>query len=74
MATAELGSTYKYSAIAPDGTRKKGKLDAPSQTEAIDSLQSEGLIPISVTVVKNSSWNISLTRTKTDYDLKLKQD
>jgi type IV pilus assembly protein PilC len=74
VATAELSSTYKYSAIAPDGTRKKGKLEAPSQSDAIDSLQSEGLIPISVTIVKNSSWNISITRAKTDYDLKLKQD
>jgi type IV pilus assembly protein PilC len=74
VATEELASTFKYSAIAPDGTRKKGKIDAPTQGDAIDSLQSEGLIPISVSIVKSSVWNINLTRAKTDYDLKLKED
>ena len=74
MAEELLTKTFSYKAIGSDGIRKKGKMDAVTQSEVLDTLKAEGMVPISIAVASQSVWNVNITRAKTDNDLKIKQD
>jgi type IV pilus assembly protein PilC len=74
MADELLTKTFSYKAIGPDGARKKGKMEAVTQSEVLDTLKAEGMVPISIVATSQSVWNVNITRAKTDNDLKIKQD
>ena len=70
----ELMRTYAYTAVTATGARRKGKMDADAPGVVIASLQSEGLIPISVEVSSSSILSINLTKPKSERDYKLDQE
>ena len=67
MAEELLTKTFSYKAIGSDGIRKKGKMDAVTQSEVLDTLKAEGMVPISIAVASQSVWNVNITRAKTDF-------
>ena len=71
MADELLTKTFSYKAIGPDGARKKGKMEAVTQSEVLDTLKAEGMVPISIVATSQSVWNVNITRAKTDNDLKI---
>lgn len=47
--------TYSYKAITPAGVAKEGMLEAGSEMQAVESLHTQGLIPIKVQLAKVSA-------------------
>lgn len=67
----ELLRTYHYTAVAPDGARRKGKMEADSQQVVVTALQAEGLVPISVEEQKKSLLNLTIIKPRSERDFKL---
>ena len=44
---------YHYKAVAANGEKLEGEMDAPSQTDAINRLQSAGHLPISAEIISS---------------------
>jgi MSHA biogenesis protein MshG len=54
-------TTFKYQAVLPDGTHRKGTIDAQSEQEAFERLSRRGLVPMKL---KESSSSLFQGRTK----------
>lgn len=52
--------TFSYSALDATGARKKGKVEAFTTQDAVQELQAEGLVPISVTEVRKTLLNANI--------------
>lgn len=70
----ELMRTFSYTAVTPTGERKKGKMDADSPTVVIQSLQGEGLIPISVEEASSSILQMQIGKGRGERQYRLKED
>ena len=67
----ELIRTFFYTAVAPNGDRRKGKLEGESHAFVISALQAEGLVPISVQAQRRSAININIVKPRSERPYKL---
>lgn len=67
----QLTRTFFYTAVASNGDRKKGKMEADSQSVVIAALQAEGLVPVTVEEQKASVLNMTVIKPKSERPYKL---
>lgn len=46
---------FSYTALRPDG-EEKGRIEAPSQAEALKILRAKGLVPVEIKPIKRKNW------------------
>lgn len=67
----DLQRVFFYTAVAVNGERRKGKMEADSQSVVISALQSEGLVPVTVEEQRNSIFNVTIIKPKSERPYKL---